>query len=125
MAFKIDKNGDITLIQGDSGTITVNGIKTDKSYTVHFGIQDRKRRPVGNEIVVNSNGMSTVVFELTGNYTDLLTVDKNKNFEIYFYGVKICDEASNYENTLIFGNGGIGSLNTITVFPKKVEGIQV
>ena len=123
MAFKIDKNGDITLIQGDSGTITVNGIKTDKSYTVHFGIQDRKRRPVGNEIVVNSNGMSTVVFELTGNFTDLLKVDKNKCFETYFYGIKVCDSNTNFENTLLFGSKEIGSLNTIIVFPKKVVGI--
>ena len=123
MAFKIDKNGDITLIQGDSGTITVNGIKTDKPYTVYFGIQDRKRKPVGTEISVNSNGMSTVVFELTGELTDLLTVDKNKSAETYFYGIKVCDSQSHFENTLIFGDGGIGSLNTITVFPRKVEGI--
>lgn len=123
MAFNIDKNGDISLIQGDSGTITVNGIDTDKNYTVYFGIQDRNRKPVGQELFVNSNGMSSVVFELTGEYTDILTVRKNKNFEVYFYGIKVCDSEKSYEDTLILGKGGIGAINTITVFPRKVEGI--
>ena len=123
MAFRIDKNGDITLIQGDSGKITVNGIKTDKNYTVYFGIQDKKRRPIGNELFVSSNRMSSVIFELTGSFTNLLTVGKNKKFETYFYGIKVCDSDSNYEDTLIIGKTCCGNLNTITVFPKKVEGI--
>ena len=40
MAFVIDKDGDISLIQGDSGKITVNGISTDKNYTVYFGMKN-------------------------------------------------------------------------------------
>ena len=123
MAFRIDKNGDMTLIQGDSGKITVSGIKTDKNYKVYFGIKDKKRNTVGNELVVNSNGMSSVIFELTGDFTDLLKVPKNKHFEMYFYGIKVCDSASNLEDTLVFGGCGFLNLNTIIVFPKKVEGI--
>lgn len=123
MAFSIDKNGDITLIQGDSGSITVNGIPTDKSYTVYFGIQDLKRNSVGTEIFVNSNGMSSVVFELTGEYTDMLKVPKGKHYAVYLYGIKVCDSLTNYEDTLILGEGGIEKINTITVFPRKVEGI--
>lgn len=34
MAFNIDENGNITLIQGDSGSLVINGLKTDKNYTV-------------------------------------------------------------------------------------------
>ena len=123
MAFKTDKNGNITLIQGDSGKITVNGIKTNKNYKVYFGIKDKKRNTVGDELVVDSNGMSSVIFELTGDYTNLLKVPKNKLFETYFYGIKVCDSASNFEDTLVLGGCGFLNLNTITVFPKKVEGI--
>lgn len=121
MAFNIDENGNITLIQGDSGSLVINGLKTDKNYTVYFAIQDINRKPVGNELQVNTNKASSIVFELTGDFTDLLTVPQNASCEIYYYGIKLCSD-STFEDTLLIGNGDIGSLNTITVFPKKVEG---
>ena len=123
MAFKIDENGDITLIQGDSGMLYIDGINTDKDYTVYFAVQDSKRNPVGNELFVNSNNGNSVVFCLTGDFTDLLKVDKNKGFSTYYYGIKVCSVEDNIEDTLILANGDIGDLNTITVYPKKVEGI--
>lgn len=121
MAFNIDKNGNITLIQGDSGSLVINGLKTDKNYTVYFAIQDINRKPVGNELHVNTNKASSIVFELTGDFTDLLTVSPNASCAVYYYGVKLCSD-NNFEDTLLIGNGDIGSINTITVFPKKVEG---
>lgn len=123
MAFIVDKNGDISLIQGDSGLLTITGIDTDKNYTVYFAVQDKNRKPIGNEISVSTSNQSTVVFQLTGDYTNLLTVAKNEPFEIYYYGVKVCDSTSQFENTLVLGDGDIGTLNKITVYPKKVEGI--
>ena len=122
MAFKVDNNGNITMIQGDSGSLIIDGLNTDKNYTVYLAIQDKNRNTVGNELNVLSNYSSTVIFYLTGNYTDLLVVPKNKDFETYYYGIKICDTTENSEDTLILGNGNIGDLNIITVFPKKVEG---
>ena len=122
MAFSIDEKGNITLIQGDSGTIVVNGINPDKNYKLFFAIQDKNRKTIGQELMVNSNKSTTVVFELTGNYTDLMTVPKDNNFEIYYYGIKQCAEGS-LEDTLLIGNNEIGNLNTITVYPKKVEGL--
>ena len=122
MAFKINENGDITLIQGDSGTIFINGINTDKNYTIYLAIRDKNRKPIGDELYVSSNKSSTVVFELTGEYTDLMTVPKNEVYEIYYYGIKQCSD-DGLENTLLIGNSEIGYQNTITVFPKKVEGI--
>lgn len=123
MAFSVDENGNITLIQGDSGTLIINGINTDKNYTVYFAIQDANRNPVGGEITVNSNKSPSVVFELSGTLTDLLTVKKNEQAAIYYYGVKACDAENLFEDTLIIGNGFIGDRNTITVYPKKVEGL--
>lgn len=123
MSFKVDEHGDITIYQGDSGKILVDGIPTDNNYVVYFSVYDKARNRVGDEIYVQSNHRDYVVFDLTPDYTDILTVPKNEQYAIYFYGVKICDSQNQTENTLILGDGDIGSINTITVFPKKVEGI--
>lgn len=123
MAFKVDENGNITLIQGDSGTLFINGINPDKNYTIYLAIQDKNRNLVGNELYVNSNRATSVVFELTGDYTNLLKVPKNENFSTYYYGIKQCSD-DGLENTYLIGSDEIGYQNTITVFPKKVEGSQ-
>ena len=124
MAFQIDDKGNITLIQGDSGTIVVEGINTARNYTVYFGVKDKNRNTIGNEIFVNSNNSSIVVFQLTGSFTDLLTVNKNENYATYYYGIKLCDSENLLEETLVLDNDEIGGINTITVYPKKVEGIN-
>lgn len=122
MAFNIDENGNITLVQGDSGQLVVNGLPTDKEYTVYFAIQDENRKPIGSEISVEANKTSSVVFVLLGSLTDLLPVKKGEDTATYYYGVKICTADGNTEDTLLLGNSKIGDLNTITVYPKKVEG---
>ena len=122
MAFVVDDSGNITLVQGDSGQLTVSGLNTDKSYDVYLAVQDAKRNPIGTEILVSSNGQSSVVFEFIPELTNLFTVKRNDESAVYYYGVKVCDEATNFEDTLLIGNSEIGDVNTITVFPKKVEG---
>ena len=122
MAFKIDKNGNISMIQGDSGLITIRGLNPNKNYTVYFAIRDKNRKAVGNELSVSNNNQSYVIFKLTGDFTDLLTVKKDEPCEVYYYGIKVCDEDAQREDTLIVASGDIGSVNTITVYPKKVEG---
>jgi len=122
MAFKIDEDGNISMVQGDSGLITIRGLNPNKNFTVYFAIQDKDRNPVGSELSVSSNNNSYVVFQLTGAFTDLLTVKKDETCAIYYYGLKICDASSQREDTLIVGSNEIGSVNTITVYPKKVEG---
>lgn len=122
MAFNIDKNGNITLVQGDSGQLIVNGLPTDKDYTVYFAVQDENRQPVGGEIQVNTNKASFVIFVISGTLTDLLAVKKGEDSAIYYYGLKICDD-NGLEDTMLLANSVIGEKNTITVYPKKVEGI--
>ena len=121
MAFMIDNDGNITMIQGDTGRLVVNGLMTDQNYDVYFAIQDENRRPIGNEISVQSNSQPTVVFELSSNLTDLLKVGQDEETHEYYYGVKTCT-ADGFEDTLTIGNGVMGDRNTITVYPKKVEG---
>ena len=122
MAFKIDKDGNISMIQGDSGLITIRGLNPNKDFTVYFAIQDRNRKPIGQELSVSSNYSSSVVFQLTADYTDLLTVKKDELCASYYYGLKICDENTQREDTLIVASNDLDGLNTITVYPKKVEG---
>jgi hypothetical protein len=121
MAFKIDENGNITMVQGDTGRLVVNGLNTDQNYTVYFAIQDENRRPVGNEVNVESNMQPTVVFELDSQLTDLLKVAEDEETHTYYYGVKTCT-AEGFEDTLSIGGSDMGVKNTITVYPKKVEG---
>lgn len=123
MAFTIDNNGNITLVQGDSGELVVTGLPTDQNYKVYFAIQDENRKPVGSEIIVNSNKSDSVIFVLLGTLTDLLTVKKGEDTANYYYGVKLCSEEDNTEDTLLLGDTDIGDRNSITVYPKKVEGI--
>jgi hypothetical protein len=121
MAFRIDENGNITMVQGDTGRLVVNGLNTDQNYTVYFAIQDENRRPVGNEVNVESNMQPTVVFELASQLTDLLKVAEDEETHTYYYGVKTCTE-DGFEDTLSIGGSDMGDKNTITVYPKKVEG---
>lgn len=123
MAFTIDNNGNITLVQGDSGELAVIGLPTDQNYKVYFAIQDENRKPIGSEIVVNSNKSDSVIFVLLGTLTDLLTVKKGEDTATYYYGVKLCSEEENTEDTLLLCDSNIGDRNSITVYPKKVEGI--
>lgn len=122
MAFSVDNFGNITLVQGDSGELAISGIPTDDNYSVYFAIQDENRTPIGDEISVNSSKSSSVIFVIPASLTNLLTVKRNEEIATYYYGVKLCDE-SGLEDTMLLGNSNIGDRNTITVYPKKVEGI--
>ena len=118
----IDENGTISLYQGDSGEITVNGLDETNNYTVYFAIQDEKRNPVGSELQVSVNNSSTATFVLTPSFTDQLSVPNNKPYKIYYYGIKACISASSIEDTLFIAGSNYGDLNRIIVYPRKVQG---
>lgn len=123
MAYIVESSGNITLVQGDSLELVINGLPTDQNYKVFFAAQDEERNPIGSEIVVETLGAGSVVIKLLGNYTNLFTVPEDSKSQKYYYGVKLCSENDNTEDTLLLGNSAIGDKNTITVYPKKVEGI--
>lgn len=120
MSLYIDENGTITLVQGDSGEIIVSGLDTEFNYDVYFAIQTMKRQPVASELKVQSNYSDMVTFVLTSEFTDLLTVPKNKEYETYQYGIKICTKDS--EDTVLIANNDYGAVNQLIVYPKIVEG---
>ncbi|MCQ2744038.1 MAG: hypothetical protein MJ230_04485 [bacterium] len=118
----IDDDGTISLYQGDSGEITVNGLDENNAYTVYFAIQDSKRNKIGDEIQVSVNNSNTATFILTPEFTELLTVPLKKPYEVYYYGIKVCVSDSSIEDTLFISNGTYGDLNRIIVYPRKVIG---
>ena len=122
MALAIDEKGTISLYQGDSGEIAVSGLDNTKNYMVYFAIQDKKRNPIGNELQVTANKTSSIIFFLTPDYTDLLTVPEGKSYEIYTYGIKACEVDNNVEDTLFISDGNYGVQNMIIVYPRKVVG---
>ena len=123
MAYIVEPSGNITLVQGDSIEIVVNGLPTDQNYKVFFAAQNEDREPVGSEIEVDTLGQYSTTIKLTGNYTNLFTVDAEKKSQKYYYGVKLCSVQDNTEDTLLLGDSVLGGINTITVYPRKVEGI--
>lgn len=122
MAFEIDNSGNMSLIQGDSGNLTISGISTDRNYTIYFAFRDLKHNPVGGEISVESNQQDTVQIFITSELTDLLEVPIKDDFATYYYGLKACYEDEGIEDTLILGIGDMSEPNTVTVYPKRVEG---
>ena len=123
MGYEIDDKGNIKLRQGDSMELIIDGIPTDQNYKVFFAAQNEERVPIGNELEFDSLGQSFVVIKLLGNYTNQFTVDEDKKTQKYYYGVKICSEIDETEQTLALGDSSMDNLNTITVYPRKVEGI--
>lgn len=123
MSLIVDNDGTISLYQGDSGELVISGLDVNKNYKVYFAIQDADRNLIGEELQVGVSNSESVTFILTSAYTDLLTVPKNKPFEIYFYGVKACEIDSEKEDTLFVSGTTYGDLNRIIVYPRKVKGI--
>ncbi len=123
MAYIVETSGNITLVQGDSIELVINGIPTDQNYKVYFAAQDEERVPVGNEIEVDSLNQPSVTIKLLGNYTNQFVVPEDKKSQKYYYGVKLCSVQDQTEDTLLLGESVIGGQNTITVYPRKVEGI--
>ena len=60
---------------------------------------------------------------MTSAFTDLLTVPLNKPFEIYYYGIKVCESDTEIEDTLFIADGTYGDLNRVVVYPRKVKGL--
>lgn len=125
MAFLVDETtGNITLVQGDSGTLVVDGIDTDQNYKVYFSIYNDDGVIIGDEVYTYSNFSPVAHFEIPASLTDLLKVDGGiDDTATYYYGIKTCLEGTGFEDTLCIGDSDIGDLNTITVYPKKVGGI--
>ena len=118
-----EQTGTITLYQGDTGSVTFVGLNPERNYDVYFAIYNKNRQIFGEEVCQSVINSDRVTLELPSTLTDRLTVPKNKEFETYYYGVKLCEIGTAHEDTLFIGNSSYGDSNEIIVYPKKVEGI--
>lgn len=124
MASYIDEEtGKMTLYQGDSLMFVITDLPDDEDYQVFFGFYNTDRKIIGQEQPIQSNKSSMVVVYVSASLTDLLKVDESEEHANYYYGIKLCNPKTGYEDTLLIGNKKIGDLNEVIVYPKQVEGI--
>lgn len=114
MSFLIE-NDIIQIRQGDTGEFEINGLPTDDNYQVYFGVRDLEYTPVGPEIMVESFGNETILFKITAELSDFLEVPPESNTAKYFWGLKLCSEKEQTEQTVKTG--------TLIVLHKIVEGV--
>lgn len=123
IGFITKEDGTILARQGDNGEIYIDGVETDKNYKIYFGVYDNKRKPVGREVYVYSNYSSEVVISVPSAVTNMWEVPKDEEFIEYYYGIKVCDEETGMEKTLILANCEFDTENILIVYPRKVEGL--
>lgn len=113
-------DGTISIFQGDSGEITIDGLNPDLNYYVYFAIRDENGALMGDEINVTSNNRESVTILLSPSFTNQLTVPEGENYQVYYYGVKLTPAGGIEENTVLPEMGG--QLPFI-VYRKVVEGV--
>ena len=120
--FKVDEEtGDAVCRQGDSGKLLIEGLPTDRAYKCYFSVYDTNRKIIFElEEDVTSEG--TVIFNFSPSNTNLLEVPTKQKSLLYFYGIKICCEEDDYEDTLIIGSKTYKDLNQFVVYPLITEG---
>ena len=118
-------DGSAVMFQGDTGYVKVNGVNTDYDWTVYFAVHDKNRRQVGEEQYVQSNYASYVEIFFPKELSDLMTVPNNQKKEVYTYGIKCCrtENGKTIENTMHIGAVNYEKTNTITVYPKRAQGV--
>lgn len=122
MGFITKEDGTIIARQGDSGKVYIDGVDIDKNYKIYFGVRDDNGKPIGDEVYVYSNKGSEVVINVPATVSNMWTVPKGEEYIELNYGIKVCDEESGLEDTLILANCEYDTENKIIVYPKKVEG---
>lgn len=122
MTVTIDNEGTISLYQGDTGEIVVDGLNPEFNYYVFFAVRDDKNQLLAEELKLSSNNKTTVSFFLSADFTDKLIVPQYADFQVYYYGIKTIKQGSSQEDTLFVEGSDYGDKNLIIVYPKKVEG---
>ncbi len=116
------ENNTLKMYQGDTGRIKFTGFKTDKNYLISFSIYNSKREFI-TELKQNTEKSDSLIFKITQEISNKLTVAPNLIYETYYYGLKYNDAETGSENTIIMKNSKFGELNKLIVFPIKTEGL--
>lgn len=116
----VDKNYNIYIRKGDSGTVIIKGIPNDNTYKVSLGLVDPDTQRIVKEFTSQSaGGMANINFSVAD--TESLEAPKK-----YFYGIKL---TLNGEEATVIPNAGkkcdylnIQQMPTFNVLLKLVEG---
>lgn len=122
MAYIIDENGNITCYQGDTIKLPITGIDTAYNYTLCLQIRDENHKVMGQEQAVLTNRLPDIIFIIPAALTDTLTVPNGQETETYYYGVKLVKNTGEEDTLFLGSNTDFDTENTITVYPKKVDG---
>ena len=89
---------------------------------ISFSIYNSKREFI-TELKQNTEKSDSLIFKITQEISNKLTVAPNLIYETYYYGLKYNDAETGSENTIIMKNSKFGELNKLIVFPIKTEGL--
>lgn len=120
MSLIVGENYSITITQGDSGNLPVDGLPTDKSdYTLYFAVRDSETGAmVGDEISIATHGESSVVIPIPASVTEKYVAKKNQP-TVYYWGLAIKDSKGS-KDTLCLGDTKIGTNYSLWVYPEQV-----
>lgn len=119
MTIQMSDDGTISIFQGDSGSINIDGLNPDFNYYVYFAVRDEDGKLIGEEKNVTSNNRDSVTIQLSPSYTNLFEIPLGESYAVYYYGVKIIPAGSTEENTVL---PEIGGQLPFIVYRKIVEG---
>lgn len=91
---------DLQMYSGDTGSLRINGLPTDKNYKVYLEVTRGSNLEKIFEIMVESNGSSSIVFDISAEKSNLLTVKNINAPEVFYWAVKLCDE-NGTEDTIL------------------------
>lgn len=131
MTIYVANTGEIKCYSGDSGNIQFKGIPTDKNYQCYFSVKEAKTNNIIFEVMRESNQQDMISFDISAEETKKLKVSNGASYNIYYYGLKICDPETKLEDTLIpmvkldENNNPIFAKPTkFIVYPMYVEGLN-
>lgn len=123
MSIIIEPDLTMKIVQGDTGAFTIPNIPEDANYFVYFEIRDRNGRKVGKDLMVESLFRPRVTFFMDAALSDKLKVPVGHSFDIYYYGIKLCNPDTHAEETVTLSSN-YGDRHRICVYPKQVEGFE-
>ena len=131
MTIYVANTGEIKCYSGDSGNIQFKGIPTDRNYQCYFSVKEAKTNNIIFELMIESNQQDTISFDISAEETQKLKVNAGLSYNIFYYGLKICDPETGLEDTLIpsvklddNNNPIFAKPAKFIVYPMYVEGLK-
>lgn len=112
----------VTTYQGDSFSLTFTDLNPGD--TICFSVRDKKyNKPVFDELTETVDENGEVTFGITATMTDKFVIKPEENCSIYYYGLKLVDNESGEEHTILLGDEPqYEDMYILKVLRKKVEG---